>query len=249
MKKLSGKTALVTGAARGIGEAIARRFAGEGANVVIVDLDEAGARATAEAIGKEFGVGALAVRANVGVAADNTAMVKQAQDQFGQLDILVCNAGIVRPAKPLEDITPEQWQQVIDVNLLAYAYATAAFIPQAKARKSGKIIYMASVAGQVGGVAAEITYSVTKAGVLCLTKATAKQLGAYNIHVNAIAPGTIETAMTDVLNYSPEVKKAIPLGRYGEVDDISAAALYLASDDSKYVTGATLDVNGGLFMR
>ncbi|NUU01022.1 SDR family NAD(P)-dependent oxidoreductase [Herbaspirillum robiniae] len=249
MQKLSGKTALVTGAARGIGLAIARRFAGEGANVAIVDLDEAGAGTAADAIAGEFGVKTLAVRADTGRAGDNAQMIARAIGHFGQLDILVCNAGIVRPAKPLEDITPEQWQQVIDVNLLGYVHATSAFIPHAKARKSGKVIYMASVAGQVGGVAAEVTYSVTKAGVLCLTKATAKQLGPYNIHVNAIAPGTIETAMTDVLNYSPEVKKGIALGRYGEVDDISAAALYLASDDSNYVTGATLDVNGGLFMR
>ena len=108
---------------------------------------------------------------------------------------------------------------------------------------------MASVAGQVGGVAAEITYSVTKAGVLCLTKAMAKQLGPFGITVNAIAPGTIETSMTDILQYPAEVKKSIPLGRYGDVNDISSAALYLASSDSKYVTGATLDVNGGLSMR
>ncbi|MFL9926755.1 SDR family NAD(P)-dependent oxidoreductase [Herbaspirillum lusitanum] len=249
MKKLSGKTALITGAARGIGRGIARRFAAEGANVVIVDLDRAGAQSAAEEVAAEFEVQALALRADVGSAADNADMIAQAVARFGELDILVCNAGIVRPGKPLEDITPEQWQQVIDVNLLGYVYATASFIPHAKRRKSGKIIYMASVAGQVGGVAAEVTYSVTKAGVLCLTKATAKQLGAWNINVNAIAPGTIETAMTDVLNYSPEVKKGIPLGRYGEVDDISAAALFLASEDSKYATGATLDVNGGLFMR
>lgn len=249
MKKLEGKTALVTGTARGIGLDIAQRFASEGANIVLADLDEEGVTRAAQDLATQYEVSTVAIKVDVANPADNQNMVERAVADFGRLDILVCNAGIVRPARPLEDITPEQWRQVIDVNLLGYVYATSAFIPHAKKKRSGKIIYMASVAGQVGGVAAEITYSVTKAGVLCLTKATAKQLGPYNIHVNAIAPGTIETAMTDVLQYSPEVKKAIPLGRYGQADDISAAALYLACEDSKYVTGATLDVNGGLFMR
>ena len=128
-------------------------------------------------------------------------------------------------------------------------YPTQIFAPQAKARRSGRIIYMASVAGEVGGVSAEITYSVSKAGVLCLTKAVARQLAPYGVTVNAIASGAIQTAMTDVLQYDPTVKQSIPLARYGDVGDIAAAALYLASSDAAYVTGATLDVNGGLFMK
>jgi 3-oxoacyl-[acyl-carrier protein] reductase len=108
---------------------------------------------------------------------------------------------------------------------------------------------MASIAGQVGGVASEMTYPVTKAGVLSLTKAVARQLGPYNVTVNAIAPGAIQTTMTEVLQYPPEVRKSIPLDHYGDVSDIAAAAMYLASDDARYVTGATLDVNGGMLMR
>ncbi|MNV59787.1 3-oxoacyl-[acyl-carrier-protein] reductase FabG [compost metagenome] len=134
-------------------------------------------------------------------------------------------------------------------------YATRAFAAHAKRGGSpdslgrGRIIFIASVAGQVGGVAAEMTYSVSKAGVLCLAKSVARQLGSYGVTVNCISPGTIETDMTKVLDYPETVKQSIALGRYGQVDDISGAAAYLASDDGKYVTGASLDVNGGIFMR
>src|SRR4051812_7755699 len=193
--KLAGQTAIVTGAARGIGHGIAQRFAEEGANVVLADLDENGVMKAADDISARYGVKAMPIRIDVASPDDNTRMVGDAIKLFGQLDILVCNAGIVRPGRPIEEITPDQWQQVIAINLMSCVHATTAFIPHAKENRSGRIIYMASVAGQVGGVASEITYSVTKAGVLCLTKAVAKQLGPYNVTVNAIAPGAIQTAM------------------------------------------------------
>ena len=248
-RRLEGKTAVVTGSARGIGQAIAARFAEEGARVMIADIDGSSAAVAAQDISERFGAAALAFQVDVASEKDNQRMIAHAIAHFGRLDILVCNAGIVRPARPIEDIAAADWQQVIDINLMGYVHASAAFTPHAKANASGRIIYMASVAGQVGGVAAEMTYSVTKAGVLCLTKALAKQLGPSGITVNAIAPGTIETAMTEVLQYESDVLKAIPLGHYGNVDDIAAAALYLASEEARYVTGATLDVNGGLAMR
>lgn len=247
--RLAGQTAIVTGASRGIGRAIAETFVREGANVLLADIDGPAAVAAAQEIASRHGERAIACRTDVASQADNQAMIDAALQAFGAIDILVCNAGIVRKARPLEDITPEQWREVIDINLMSCVYATQAAIPHLKARRAGRIIYMASVAGEIGGVSAEITYSVTKAGVLCLTKAVAKQLGGYNVTVNAIAPGTIETAMTQVLQYDPAVKASVPLGRYGEVGDIAAAALYLASEDGKYLTGTTLDVNGGLFMR
>lgn len=247
--RLQAKTALITGAARGIGRAIAEAFAREGARVALADLDEAGVGNAAAAIQRQFERAALGLHADVSRVEDNQRIVGETIAAFGQLDILVCNAGIVRKGRPIEDITAAQWQEVIDVNLMSCVYATQAFVPHAKSRRSGRIVYMGSVAGQMGGVSAEIPYSVTKAGVLALTKAVARQLGPFGITANAIAPGTIETAMTDVLQYDGSIKQSIALGRYGAVEDIAAAALYLASDDARYVTGSTLDVNGGLYMR
>jgi NAD(P)-dependent dehydrogenase (short-subunit alcohol dehydrogenase family) len=247
--KLDGQVAVITGASRGIGRAIADLYAREGASVVLADIDESAAMDAAKAIAAAYGRPTLAIKTDVASAEDNKVLIEQAMQRFGKVDLLVCNAGIVRPGRPIEDITPEQWRQVIDINLMGCIYATQFFVPAAKARQQGRIIYMASVAGEVGGVSAEISYSVSKAAVLCLTKAVAKQLGPYNITVNAIAPGAIQTTMTDILQYPPGVKQSIPLGRYGDVADIAAAALYLASDDASYVTGTTMDVNGGMYMK
>ena len=176
-------------------------------------------------------------------------MIRSAVAEFGTVDILVCNAGIVNKAQPIEDITRERWDQVIGINLMGPIQATQAVAPIFKKQQSGKIVYMGSVAGEVGGVAAEMPYAVTKAGVLCLAKSVAKQLAPYHVNANAIAPGTIRTNMTDILQYDESTLNSIPLKYIGNVKDIANAALYLASSDSDYVTGTTLDVNGGMFMK
>ncbi|NEX62526.1 SDR family NAD(P)-dependent oxidoreductase [Noviherbaspirillum galbum] len=247
--KLKEKVAVITGASRGIGRAIAETFAREGASVVLADIDGKACVDAASQIAETHGSPTLAVKVDVADPVENQKLIDQAMQRFGRVDVLVCNAGIVRPGRPIEDITPQQWREVMDVNLMGCVYATQSFVPIAKKRGQGRIIYMASVAGEVGGVSAELSYAVSKAAVLCLTKAVAKQLGPHGVTVNAIAPGAIQTAMTDILQYPPGVRESIPLQRFGEVDDIAAAALYLASDDARYVTGSTLDVNGGMYMK
>lgn len=249
LPRLAGKRAVITGAARGIGRAIAELYAREGADVMIADLDLAAASATAAEIAAATGRKVVGQACDVARKRDCAAMIAAAEAALGGVDILVCNAGIVRPGVAIEEIEEATWEKVIGVNLLGAVYPTQVFAPLARAQGSGRIIYMASVAGEVGGVAAEITYSVTKAAVLCLTKAVAKQLAPHGVTVNAIAPGAIETAMTEILQYPPSVKAGIPLGRYGAAGDIAEAALYLASEAAGYVTGTTLDVNGGMYMR
>lgn len=247
--RLRNKIAIVTGGARGIGRAIAKAYVREGAKVVIADKDLEEAERTAASLNDMIAAAAIASQIDVSSPDASLHLMAETDARFGAPDILVCSAGIVRPGAMIEDITPNTWDQMLAVNLMGCVHPTRAFIPAAKRRGSGRIIYIASVAGQVGGVSAEMTYSVSKAGVLALTKAMARQAAPYGVTVNAIAPGAVETAMTDILNYDASVLAGIPLGDYGSVDDIAAAALYLASEDGRYVTGSTLDVNGGLFMR
>jgi 3-oxoacyl-[acyl-carrier protein] reductase len=167
---------------------------------------------------------------------------------FGTVDILVNDAGVTLPACPVEDISPEQWQKVLGIDLMGTIYATQCVLPIMKAKKAGKIINMASIAGQVGGVFTEATYPVSKAGVICWAKAVAKQVGAYNITCNCIAPGTVLTAMTKTLG-SADASLNVPLHRLGTVKDIALTALFLATPDSDFITGATIDINGGMGMR
>ena len=246
--KLKSKTAVITGGARGIGKAIASLFACEGANIVLADVDFDAVQQTSTEIGG-LGGKCVAMSCDVSKYDDNQNLAHKATEIFGALDILVCNAGIVRSACPIEDITPATWEKVLGVNLMGSVYATQAAIPHFKRQKRGSIVYMASVGGEVGGVASEATYSVSKAAVLCLTKAVAKQLAPFNVRVNAIAPGAVHTAMTDILQYDDAVINSIPLKKLGNVKDIAAAALFLSSEDANYITGTTLDVNGGMYMR
>ena len=245
--RLKDKVAIVTGAANGIGAEISRTFAQEGCHVVLVDLDADKAAALAADITAESGVKAIAVGCDVAKKEDLQQVVDTCVSQFGTVDILVNNAGITLPGCPVEDIPPERWKKVLDIDLLGTIYGTQCVIPVMKAHKSGKIINMASVAGQVGGVFTEATYPVSKAGVICWAKAVAKQVGEYNITCNCIAPGTILTAMTETLG-SAEASLNVPLHRLGSVKDVAGAALFLASGESDFITGATINVNGGMSM-
>lgn len=245
--KLKNKAAIITGAANGIGAKIAEVFAKEGANVVLADIDLKNATIIAEKIEHLTGQKAIAVYCDVASKKDVQHLVDTGILEFGTIDILVNNAGVTFPTCPVEDISPEQWKKVLDINLMGAIYGTQCVLPIMKTNRSGKIINMASIAGQVGGLYTEATYPVTKAGLICWTKAVAKQVGEYNINCNNIAPGTIKTAMTDILN-SGEASLNVPLRRLGRVEDVALAALFLASSDSDFITGATIDVNGGSIM-
>lgn len=248
MKLLEGKTAIITGAARGIGKAIALRFAVEGCNVAFTDLayNEA-ARQTENEIAA-FGVKAKGYASNAANFEETQKVVEQIVSDFGRVDILVNNAGITKDTL-LMRMSEEQWDAVINVNLKSCFNFTKAVQGTMLKQKSGSIINMSSVVG-VSGNAGQSNYSASKAGMIGFTKSIAKELGSRGIRSNAIAPGFIITEMTGVL--PEDVKKAweaqIPLKRGGTPDDVANTCVYLASDLSSYVTGQVIHVCGGMNM-
>jgi len=246
---LSDKICIITGAAstRGIGRATARLFAQHGARTVILDLDEAQARAAAADLGE----------AHLGLACDVTdkaaclKAVGQVVAELGRVDVLINNAGISQPLK-IMDIEPKNYDAVLDVNLRGTLYMSQAAIPQMRQAKQGSIVCMSSVSAQRGGgIFGGPHYSAAKGGVLGLAKAMARELGPDNIRVNSVTPGLIQTditagKLTDELKV--EIAKGIPLNRLGVADDIANACLFLSSDLSSYITGAVIDVNGGMLI-
>ena len=252
MGLLTGKTALITGAARGIGKAIALRFAEEGANIAFTDLvlnDEMAAGL--EATRKEIEAVGVTCRAYAGNAADfeqTEQTVKQVKDDFGSIDMLVNDAGITKDGLMLR-MSEAQWDAVINVNLKSAFNFIHACTPIMMRQKGGSIINMASVVG-VHGNAGQCNYAASKAGLIALAKSIAQEMGPKGIRANAIAPGFIETAMTAALSEDvrKEWAKKIPLRRAGQVDDIANTAVYLASDLSSYVSGQVIQVDGGMNM-
>ena len=249
MKLLEGKTAIVTGAARGIGEAIAIKFAEQGANVAFTYISDSSAE-KAKILEEKLiamGVKAKAYQSNAGNFAACEAFVNDVLKEFGTIDICVNNAGISKDNLLLR-MTSEQFEEVINVNLNSVFYMTKQVIkPMMKAR-SGAIINMSSVIGEMGN-AGQSSYAASKAGVIGFTKSVAKELGSRNIRCNAIAPGFVETDMTSYLkegDAADKYKAGIPLGRFASAEDIANVALFLASDMGSYVTGQTISVCGGL---
>ena len=248
MKLLEGKTALITGAARGIGKALAIKFAQEGANIAFTDLviDENG-KQTEEEIAS-YGVKAKGYASNAANFAETEEVVNKVKEDFGRIDILVNNAGITKDGLMMR-MSEQQWDAVIAVNLKSAFNFIHAVLPIMMRQRSGSIINMASVVG-VHGNAGQANYAASKAGLIALAKSIAQEVGSRGIRANAIAPGFIETAMTAALpdNIRAEWVQKIPLRRGGQVEDIANVATFLASDLSSYVTDQVNQVDGGMNM-
>lgn len=248
MRKLEGKVAVVTGASRGIGRAIALKLADEGAKVVV---NYSGSQAKAEEVVAAIqanGGEALAVQASVSKTEEVTVLMDAAVKTFGSLDILVNNAGITRD-NLLMRMKEDEWDDVLNTNLKGVFLCTKAVTRQMMKQRAGRIINISSIVG-VAGNAGQANYVAAKAGVIGLTKTTAKELASRNILVNAIAPGFIETEMTEQL--PEEIKQGmltqIPLAKLGQPEDIAKAVAFLASDEANYMTGQTLHIDGGMVM-
>lgn len=248
MGLLTGKTALITGAARGIGKAIALKFAEEGANIAFTDLkiDENGEETRKEIEAK--GVKCMAYASNAANFEETAEVVNKIKEDFGSIDILVNNAGITKDGLMLR-MTEPQWDAVIAVNLKSAFNFIHACTPIMMRQRKGSIINMASVVG-VHGNAGQSNYAASKAGLIALAKSVAQEMGSRGIRANAIAPGFIETAMTAALSEDvrKEWMKAIPLRRGGQPEDIANVATFLASDLSSYVSGQVIQVDGGMNM-
>ena len=244
--RLDGKNAIVTGGNRGIGYAAVEALAKAGANVVLLGRSELANQKAKLALEKAV-PGAVIKVASLDVK-DSLAIhdfVEQLQDEWRHIDVLVNNAGDCRLSTPFEEIKQTDWQATFEVNLYGNVNFIQAVLPLMKKQKSGKIIQLASLAGEVGGIATAADYVASKAAIMGITKSLAREVGKYNINVNAVAPGFVRTDMTKEMTISLE---SIPLRRIAEPVDIANAILFLASEESRCITGTTLDVNCGLYM-
>ena len=245
---LTGKVALVTGASRGIGQAVAVELAKAGADVIVNYIgNEAVAQETVEKV-EALGRKALKIKADVGNADEVQAMVDEAHAAFGHIDVLVNNAGITRDGLLIR-MKDSEWDDVLNINLKGVYLVSKAVAKLMVKQRSGRIINMTSVSGVTGNVG-QANYAAAKAGVIGLTKTCAKELAARGITVNAVAPGFIETAMTDVLpeKIKEGIAATVPLGRMGQPEEIAGVVTFLASDFARYITGQVLNVDGGMVM-
>jgi len=245
---LKNKVALVTGSARGIGKAIAETLAKRGANLIVTDLNIDQAAATAEEIRSNLGVETLALQVDVSDINSVNTMIKGALEEFDQVDILVNNAGITRDNLIMR-MDESDWDSVLDVNLKGAWNCSKALIRSMMKKRYGRIINISSVSG-LAGQAGQTNYSASKAGLIGLTKALAREVASRNITVNAVAPGFIPTALTvDLPNELKEgMMKLIPLNRWGTPEEIAYAVAFFTSDEADYITGQVLSVDGGMMM-
>jgi len=242
---LSGKVALVTGGAAGIGWACAQTLAQAGAQVVVVDINLPGAQETIDSIGS-----GLALRCDLSDPQDVEAMRDRVLTEMGKVDILINNAGIISYRRGIGAVSLEEWNKVIDVNLRGPFLVCRVFIEEMKKLGWGKIINFSSLAARVGGIEVGIHYAASKAGLIGLTRTLAKEGGPYGINVNAVAPGIIATepVKRQIAGHEEQYISQIPLRRLGEPQDVANVILFLASPLSDYITGIVLDINGGIYM-
>lgn len=245
--ELNGRVAIVTGGAQGIGKAIALTLARHGADVVVTDINLERAQATAQEI-EALQVRSLAIKANVADVSAAEQMVKETVDKLGKIDILVNNAGITRDNVLLR-MKPEEWDQVMEVNLKGTYACTRAALKFMFRQKNGRIVNIASITGLMGN-AGQANYSASKAGIIGFTKAVAREYATRGITVNAVAPGFIDTAMTQAIPEKERetLTRQIPMERLGTPDEVAAAVYFLVSDLSRYITGQVINVNGGMYM-
>ncbi|MEK8019691.1 MAG: SDR family NAD(P)-dependent oxidoreductase [Candidatus Parabeggiatoa sp.] len=248
MELLKNKVAIITGGSRGLGKAIALKFASHGASLILVATHKERLNQSADEV-RNRGAKVEIVAGDIAQPAFSEEMIKVTLEHFGQIDILVNCAGVITRT-PLEDLPLEEWYRVIDVNLHGTFHACRAVLPLMRSQNSGKIINMTSQMAKLPHPSASPSYEVSKAGQIALTRHLAYHYAQYNICINAIAPGSINTDMPKSMN--PEarerLRRAIPLRRLGEPDEVADCALFLASSMSDYITGETIDINGGTLM-
>jgi len=245
MGNLDGKIAVITGGAQGIGKAAAVAFAREGARgIVLADMNLPKAEAAGKELEARYGCACIAVKCNIALEEDVKALFDATLETFGTVDILVNSAGIC-PLSTIEGVGAKEWDIVMDVDLKgAYLVTRAAFLLM-KEKRGGKIVNLSSMAGRQGGITSGVHYSTAKGAIITMTKQFAKAGAAFGINVNGVAPGLIETDMTATFGYKPE---QVPLNRLGTAEDVANAIEFLVSDRSSYITGCTIDVNGGMLM-
>ena len=247
---LKDKTAIVTGAGRGIGKAVVTSYLGFGAKVLAADIDEKALVLLGDELESKIGAGMLdTIRVDVSSIKGIKQMVETCIRRFGSIDILVNNAGILHSTS-IEDITEEEWDKIMAVNLKSMFFSSQAVLPYMKDKRWGRIINMSSLAGRMGGYKNGLAYSASKAGSIGLSQGMARRVAEYGITVNAIAPGTTESDI--IKQFSEEAKRQlrdiIPVGRLGRTVDIADLATFLASDMAGFITGAVIDINGGMYM-